>query len=283
MRFVQDFAAIDLSAAWLAPFLPMHLSFADTGKTPLATWLNDYFIKQKLGLYSTLGKSLSFTDQSDLPHGVAYECYIGETGKIPTRDNLHDWFGANIWVVFPKCKAMLNHHHLKHLDDGDTDNGRNRVRDAITVFDENGIIVAVSDEKVGQAIGAALGRFDWQNSLVAPRAFWHNPSELSDQTHAQAFIFGHALLEQLITPRKNLCAHALIVTVRAEFFEHSLSAQLAYLDELVADKLDIWLSHPATTPRDLQPLPVLGVPYFWQGQDDVFYQDKSVFREGRRR
>ncbi len=62
----------------------------------------------------------------------------------------------------------------------------------------------------------------------------------------------------------------------------SFAERLSILDELIAQKLNHWLSNPATTPRDLQPLPVLGVPYFWDGQDDGFYQDKSVFRDGRR-
>ena len=84
---------------------------------------------------------LQFTAQDDLPHGTAYEMYIHQTAKIPTRDNLHDWFGACVWSVFPKTKSMLNAKHIAHFAHQNTSNGRNRVRDTITVFDENGAIL----------------------------------------------------------------------------------------------------------------------------------------------
>ncbi len=281
--FTDAFATIDQARPWLAPFVRMHQAFGMDGKVPLSVWLNEYFKENHLSLASHTGRVLSFTNQSDLPHGVAYERYIGETGKIPTRDNLHDWFGACIWASFPKSKAVLNFHHLKHLGDDATGNGRNRVRDAITVFDENGIILVVSDDAIGASIAERLCQFDWAGSLVAPRQFWHQPNtdEQAD-VHAQAVIFGHALLEQLIHPRKNLCGHALIVSVDGSFFKLSFAERLAALDERVAVQLNHWLSNPVTTPRDLQPLPVLGVPYFWDGQDADFYQDTSVFRSGRR-
>ncbi len=169
ISFIDAFATIDQSRPWLTPLLAMHQAYQTDGKVPLANWLNAYFAKAAIPLVSHTGRSLRFTDQSDLPHGVAYERYIGETGNIPTRDNLHDWFGACIWATYSKSKAMLNHHHLKHLDDDNSSNGRNRVRDAITVFDENGIILAVSDDAIGMTIAKSLCQFDWVGSLVAPR------------------------------------------------------------------------------------------------------------------
>lgn len=282
--FNAAFSAIDLSRPWLEPYLPIHHAFQTNGKTPLADWLNAYFTKVNLQPISHAGQPLSFTNQSDLPHGVAYEQFIGDTGKIPTRDNLHDWFGACIWSAFPKSKAMLNHHHRQHLDDTQHGNGRNRVRDAITVFDENGVILAVSKDAIGRQIAEHLCQFDWVNSLVVPRQFWYRPdADGQGDTHAQAVIFGHALLEQLIYPRKNLCGHTLVVPVDASFFEVSLAERLVILDDCLARRLDEWLSLPTATPRDLQPLPVLGVPYFWDTQEMDFYQDKSVFRDGRKR
>lgn len=285
--FVDDFIKIDTARAWLVPFLPIHQAFAATlgeyagrfsGK--LSVWLNDYFEQNQLSLHNFQGKPLTFTDQSDLPHGEAYEKYIADTGKIPTRDNLHDWFGACIWAVFGKSKAVLNAHHLRHLSDGQ----RNRVRDAITVFDENGAVVVTTSEN----LAAALTSFDWQNALVAPRPLWYDAKQPS-QAAAQAFIFGHALLEQLITPRKNLCAHTIVLIVPNDFFELSEAEKLAAVDEKLAAYLDAWLAGElenkpleSISPRQLQPLPILGVPHFWANQDAAFYADTQVFRAGRR-
>lgn len=130
-------------------------------------------------------------------------------------------------------------------------------------------------------IGRALQNFDWQNTLVKPRNQWHNPALPSADDAAQIFIFGHALLEQLIHPRKPLCSHAFILSVDDEFFELSLVDKLAYVDEVLAIRLDQWLIDGAT-PRDLSPLPILGVPYFWDNEDASFYDDANVFRSGRR-
>lgn len=282
--FGDAFRGIDLSRPWLEPFVGINQAFGTHGQLPLSVWLNSYFAQENLSAVSHAGQALGFTNQSDLPHGVAYEQFIAKTGKIPTRDNLHDWFGACIWATFPKSKAVLNHHHRHNFADNHYGNGRNRVRDAITVFDENGIILAVSDDTTGRQIAECLCQFDWTGSLIVPRQSWYRPSaDVRTDIHAQAFVFGHALLEQLIHPRKNLCGHTLIVEVDAVFFQASLSDKLAILDRCTARHLDEWLSKPMTTPRDLQPLPVLGIPYFWDGQDDGFYQDESVFRRGRRR
>lgn len=281
--FFDDFHTIDQTKLWLSPYLLIHQAFVNGGNVPLHAWLNDYFADNKIILNNYQDKPLVFSHQNDLPHGTAYEQFIGDFHKIPTRDNLHDWFGACVWSVFGRAKAILNKHHLRHIFVDDTQNKRNRVRDAITVFDENGIVLAVSTEQIGQQIASRLCHFDWQHSLVAPRQYWHNPDQPNNQTHAQCFLFGHALLEQLINPRKNLCGHTLVVSVQAEFFGWTMDEKLAYLDQLLAQQLDDWLGRDDATPRDLQPLPVLGIPYFWANQDDEFYQDTSVFRAGRRR
>jgi hypothetical protein len=51
---------------------------------------------------------LSFVDQATLPQDIAYEVFISETGKIPTRENLHDFFNALVWLSFPNIKRQLN-------------------------------------------------------------------------------------------------------------------------------------------------------------------------------
>ncbi|MFL1732938.1 DUF3025 domain-containing protein [Moraxella oculi] len=277
--FLTQFGMIDAQVPWLMPYRHIHHAFKDSVLVDeLSDWLNAYFNQQAITpmLHNT-NQRLSFVSQDDLPHGTAYEMHIHQTRNIPTRNNLHDWFGACIWSVFPKSKSLLNHAHIREMAKDMNARGRNRVRDAITVFDENGVILVVSDDCIAQA----LKQFDWQNALIAPRHHWYDPKRSSADDKAQVFIFGHALLEQLVRPRKSLCSHALTVKVSATFFAKSEAEKLTALDNLLAQKLDDWLIDGAT-PKDLSPLPILGVPYFWEGQDASFYDDDFVFRKGRR-
>lgn len=280
--FFDDFKSIDLSRPWLEPCLSMHTAFGDTPKLPLHEWLNDHFATQGITLFNHQNHPLSFTHQNDLEHGTAYEKHIDTHHKIPTRDNLHDWFGACVWSVFPKSKALLNAKHLAYMNDDDSANKRNRVRDAITVFDENGAIVVVSDETLGGEIAQALANFDWQTCLVKHREHWHNPANPKHRDKTKVFIFGHALLEQLISPYKSLCSHTLTVPVPPPFFEMALERQLAFLDDFLYHRLNRFLTDDVT-PRNLQPLPILGVPHFWDNGDPAFYDDPFVFRSGRRK
>lgn len=227
---------------------------------------------------------LNFVSQNTLPEGIGYEQFIGTTGNIPTRDNLHDLFNGSIWLTFPKTKAMLNYHHMleigKSSDKQETRKSRGRVRDTITVFDENGAILVTTDPSIGEA----LINFDWQASLVTPRNNFDNPYQSKCDVQVAVYIFGHALLEQLIQPRKALCAHSVVIYVEQEFFTLTTSERMSYLDNNLANVMDKLLSKDNVTPRQLAPLPILGVPHFWpENSNPSFYDDSRVFRSGRQR
>lgn len=233
--------------------------------------------------------TVRFVSQDDLPEGMAYEHFIGTTGQIPTRENLHDLFNGSIWLTFPKTKALLNYHHMLEMATQNTStmnnsknnpkNPRGRVRDTITVFDENGAILVTADPN----IGTALINFNWRDSLVVPRNEWDNPKQFNENAKAAVYIFGHALLEQLIEPRKTLCAHSVVIHVSAEFFALSLPEKMSELDNKLAEHMHQLLSQDTVTPRQLSPLPILGVPHFWADNADAdFYEDTRVFRSGRR-
>ncbi|MBO1531977.1 DUF3025 domain-containing protein [Psychrobacter sp. F1192] len=228
--------------------------------------------------------TLTFVSQNALPEGEAYEHFIATTGNIPTRDNLHDLFNGSIWLTFPKTKALLNYYHMLEMtqdaDQQDKSTHRGRVRDTITVFDENGAILVTADPSIGEA----LIDFNWQASLVAPRDKWDNPLQLNKQSQAAVYIFGHALLEQLVHPRKPLCAHSIVLQVSQDFFGLCLSERMQYLDDKMAEYMDKLLSQNEVNPRQLAPLPILGVPHFWaENVNAEFYDDSYVFRSGRRR
>ena len=227
---------------------------------------------------------LKFVSQNALSETQGYEQFIAMTGNIPTRDNLHDLFNGSIWLTFPKTKAILNYHHMleiaKRRDEQDNSQSRGRVRDTITVFDENGAVLVTSQPSIGEA----LIDFDWQNSLINPRAHFDNPLSPKSDAQAAVYIFGHALLEQLIEPRKPLCAHSVIIHVHENFFRLSTAERVHYLDNTLAEYMDMLLSQHKVTPRQLAPLPILGVPHFWsENSDPSFYDDAYVFRSGRHR
>ena len=224
-------------------------------------------------------QTLRFVSQNALPEGEAYESFIGTTGNIPTRDNLHDLFNGSIWLTFPKTKALLNYYHMLEIEQQGIGASRGRVRDTITVFDENGAILVTADASIGKA----LVDFDWQASLVAPRDKWDKPQALNSDSQAAVHIFGHALLEKLLQPRKALCAHSIVINVTQDFFALSLTERISHLDKRAADYMEALLSQPDVTPRKLSPLPILGVPHYWaENANSSFYNDSHVFRSGRR-
>ncbi|WP_298871029.1 DUF3025 domain-containing protein [uncultured Psychrobacter sp.] len=225
-------------------------------------------------------QTLRFVSQNALPEGEAYESFIGTTGNIPTRDNLHDLFNGSIWLTFPKTKALLNYYHMLEINQQGIGASRGRVRDTITVFDENGAILVTADASIGKA----LVDFDWQASLVAPRDKWDKPKQSNNHSQAAVYIFGHALLEKLLQPRKALCAHSIVINVTQDFFALSLSERISHLDKRAADYMEALLSQLDVTPRKLSPLPILGVPHYWaENANSSFYDDSQVFRSGRRR
>ncbi len=96
-------------------------------------------------------------------------------------------------------------------------------------------------------------------------------------TDAQVWLFGHALMEKLVAPRKAITAHTRIVFAPDAYFELDTAAQRAWIDSTVAQVLrDEGLSTASFTP-----LPVLGVPGWWPEQDLDFYLDTTVFRPKR--
>jgi hypothetical protein len=205
-----------------------------------------------------------------LPAGVPYEAHIATTGCVPTRDNLHDLFNGLVWLRFAQAKAALNRLHGQEIARLGAASPRGPVRDALTVFDENGAVFAGPD-----ALWGALVAKDWPRLFVDLRPLW---------AQARLLLFGHALLEKLQQPRKSMVAHVLRIPMPLDGFEsigcpQVASEFIATVDAKLAQKL---LSDPpGTRPghKPFAPLPVLGVPGWWAGNEDpAFYADAAVFR-----
>ena len=188
---------------------------------------------------------------------------------MPTRDNLHDFFNALVWLTFPKIKVRLNALQAAEIarsSGQDSAGGRGKVRDAATLFDENAALLVTCDAGLLEA----LRSHRWAEAFVDRRdTFWRD---------CDICLFGHALMEKLVRPYKAVTAHAWPVLVDASFFALPPSARITSLDELISGQLERGL-----TSANFTPLPVLGVPGWWEGQDAGFYADASVFRPKRQR
>ena len=246
----QPFDAIDWSAPWLAPWRTLG--------QPLAQQLlqDDPSVHQALQTAAPQGAPVVFVPQSALPEGTAYEQHIWDTRGVPTRDNLHDFFNGLVWLRFPHTKRRLNQLQAQAIAAQGVQAVRGPLRDALTVFDENGAVL-----QAPEPLWEALRARNWQALFVDLRPLWRE---------ARLLLFGHALLEKLVSPRKPMVAHV-------------YQAPLA-IDSIA--KLDAWLAQDIDTQRwagkPFSPLPVLGVPGWWPANEDaVFYADPLVFRPPR--
>jgi hypothetical protein len=194
-----------------------------------------------------------FVAQSALPEGEPYERHICATGTCPTRDNLHDFFNGLCWLALPRAKRALNALQAAEIAKAGVAPVRGPVRDAITVFDENGAVL-----QAPPPVWEALLARDWRRLFVDLRPLWRD---------ARLVVFGHALLEKLALPRKDLTAHVWRAPMSWTSMDE-LDASLA--ESFTADRL---------AAKPFTPLPVLGVPGWWaENQNFSFYDDSLVFR-----
>ena len=262
------------------------------------------------------GRPLRFTPpRSD---GLAYETRIWQRGEVETRpDNWHDFFNALVWCAFPNSKQAITAAHVAamrqpgELSSGlsskssggllgkGPESGRGTARDALTHFDECGIVVLAADPSLLEL----LRGFRWRELFVERRA---------EVNAAMRFIvFGHATYEALLAPFRGLTAKAVLYRVEATELALPPTALVAAVDARLA--ADIAAGHaaayaaayataqaaapaaggangasaalrwPYRRPRDFQPLPLLGIPGVSPDNDDpTYYDDSWQFRPGRR-
>ena len=222
-----------------------------------------------LGLCNAQGLPLSFVPQSALPEGRAYEEFIGATGCVPTRDNLHDFFNGLVWLTFPRIKQQLNALQAAQIALAGVGKSRGAARDGATIFDENSALLVVRAGAEGQALADALRGHRWHEALYERRALF-GPG-------AQVWLFGHALMEKLAAPRKAITAHTRVIEAGGDYFALTHDQQREWIDRHVASEL----AAEGLSTACFTPLPVLGVPGWWSGQDEAFYADTSVFRPKR--
>ncbi len=245
-------AAIDWRAPWLAPWAAVGEPVAQrvmAGETVFAA-LN-WAVQS---VWPCHGEApIRFVPQSELPPGQAYESYIYDSGTCPTREGLHDFFNGLAWLHLGLTKGRLNRLHVAQIAATGIAPVRGPARDGLTLFDENAALLRAPD-----ALWDALEQKNWQRLFIDLRPLWQQ---------AHLVLFGHALLEKLVYPRKSITAHV----------------YRAYpATDSIAD-MDTWLAQNLTAQRlaskPFAHLPVLGVPGWWAGNAlPAFYADAAVFR-----
>ena len=195
-----------------------------------------------------------------LADGLHYEARIAQ-GRIATRtENWHDLFNALVWMRHPGIKHALNRQQCRHVDRIGT-RERSPAQQALTQFDESGVIVQVRDASLLEL----WDRHDWMALFVANADRWRNGDI------AFAAVVGHALMEQMLVPGRLLVGKCLVVVGEA-------------VDAVarVAESISVGTSLAASA--ELRPLPLAGIPGWHAGQSAAFYAQEDYFRplrEGR--
>lgn len=242
---VTQAPVIDWAAPWWAPVRA-------SGEAALSHWAAGASVAEALNAAG--GAPVRFTPQHALPEGLAYERFIFEQRAVPTRDNLHDFLNGLIWTRYPRTKLRLNALQAAEIARDGVRATRGPVRDAVTLFDESGVLLAASE-----ALLSALSGRRWRELFGPLRPLWGE---------ARLWVVGHAALEKLVSPYKSITAHVLAAPQGLETTDEA--------DAWLAG----WLSAERLAPKPFAPLPLLGVPGWWADNEEAgFYDDAGVFRD----
>jgi hypothetical protein len=245
----------DWNAPWLAHLRELGEAVAQQVRlgTPQSEALN--MVAQTVWILPEKSP-IRFVAQAELPPVVSYEQFIYENAQCPTREGLHDFFNGLAWLHFPQTKHRLNQLHATQIANAGIAPVRGPARDALTLFDENAALMRAPDD-----LWDALVAKDWSRVFGDLRKLW-------SQTYL--LLFGHALLEKLVSPRKSITAHV--------YRAYPVADSVAAMDEWTSTELTAM----KLSGKPFAHLPVLGVPGWWPAnQNPDFYDDANVFRPPR--
>jgi hypothetical protein len=201
-----------------------------------------------------------------------YEARTYLRGELQVRkDHWHDYFNVLVWLAFPRSKAALNARHFTALREQHAAGAPNRgpAQDALTLFDEGGVVVASSDDDLLDL----LQEWRWKE------LFWANRARL--QARARFALFGHALYEKALQPFVGITGRGILLRMEAEWLAAPPPERLAELDARLAAHLAAPGRLQAT--RELAVVPILGVPgWSADNERESYYDNLDYFRPGRR-
>ncbi len=202
-----------------------------------------------------------------------YEARIYLNGEMIFRErNWHDLLNVLAWLAFPRAKAALNARHYAALRAQYAAGAANRgpAQDALTLFDEGGVIVAACDDELLEL----LRKWRWKE------LFWSNRIRLRGRMCF--YLFGHALYEKALRPFLGITGRGILLKTEPALLALPPREQLAVLDAQVAAYMSE--SGNLTAPRELAVIPVLGVPGWCPANEqESYYDNTDYFRPGRSR
>lgn len=176
---------------------------------------------------------------------VDFERDIYQKSIVATRPIAHDFFNNVSWLQFPKAKSKLN---SLYVAQGST--ARTTKQNALALFDENGAIVVAP-----RATLELLREHNWAEAFAQP---------------LQCYLFGHSIWEKLLSPYLSITAHAIFIEAEA-------------IDKLAVDALAAQALEIINQPKDLNPLPVMGIKHWHSAPHSWRLEQKDVFRPLRQK
>lgn len=216
------------------------------------------------------GQQLRFVPHPGKPRDFesGFEQRAWLAGEVQMRPHdWHDLFNALVWISYPTTKAAINARHFELLT-GEVRGNRPPQRDALTLFDEDGVVVFSSEPDLLDLVRG----FRWKT------LFWERREQV--RSSMRFFIFGHALYQKALAPFVGLTGKAVLLGVPADVLELPLQGQLEEADRRLG--AHVWDRTHLCRGRELAPLPVLGVPGWWPAnEEEGFYDNSAYFRPGR--
>lgn len=162
-----------------------------------------------------------------------YDGKIALGGQIYCLDqSYHDLFNVIVFAALPEAKRALHRRQFRaltrwlepeHEQRARLPGRRTREQDALTLFDEGGVVLAVSEEERSRLEGRM------EPSAVLP----FEPS-----SYKVPILFGHALLEHLYEGHRALRASGLFITLPNSAFRDAMPGHFCTeIDALLAERL----------------------------------------------
>ncbi|MDA1331617.1 MAG: DUF3025 domain-containing protein [Proteobacteria bacterium] len=250
--------------------IKVYLLSLNASNWPTCEELNRLVTQQSEAILNLNGTEIQFVPQLKRPKifEAGFEQRTFLTGEVQVRSqNWHDLLNALVWFLFPKSKAALNARHFAVLQH-DAARGRSPQGDALTIFDEDGVIVVSRNP----GLTRLLKELKWVD------IFYESRGEVMQDMSFR--IFGHALLEKSMNPYVGMTGKALIIEdPKGEAATCSVLSTAAIDAELsqIIPNLELFGSG-----RNFSPLPMLGLPGCWEDNEKLeFFLNDSYFRPKR--
>lgn len=208
-----------------------------------------------------------FTPQDDAALRAAggYDFFIRETGAVPSRPgSWHDLFNALVWLHYPELKLRIHRLQLEDFASRREPKQRTALGDAATLLDEGGLIVLASDPTLLRLIEECA----WLELFYERRGAFGR--------QLQVLVVGHALLHALLRPFIGLVGQAWLVSAPEAALGDPRRARRfadAYAEQHLAAEV--------RRPKDLRPLPLLGIPGYQDNDSADFYRNLPAYFRGR--